>query len=281
VIPGQAYEPTEVRDRVRARFPDLAPLLQRPELDALVERIGLRWDDRGRRYRAPAVGGGETTGLESRPATRVATTVPVIGPGAVGQRLEDSRKSRSFVALGVSAPWLERFTEVLRARFDVVELDLTHALMDALHATAANAGVPWSEVLGADADVPGSRPRQGLHALLQRSLPAVRQAIEQALTTASSVDHGVGRPVLLLDPSLLARYDALGELAPWLDLTTKRPTAVWLVVPQVHGNVGPVCDGRPLPLTAPSQYVPVPAEWIQTYRTVPAAPTPVPEGTFT
>lgn len=158
VVPGQAYDSTEVRDRVRARFPDLAPLPQRPELDGLVERTGLRWDDDRRRYRAPAVPGGETTGLESRPATRVATTVSVIGPGAVGQRLEDSRKSRSFVALGVSAPWLERFTEVLRARFDVVELDLTHALMDALHDTAANAGVPWSEVLGADADVPVTVP---------------------------------------------------------------------------------------------------------------------------
>ena len=278
VVPGQAYETTEVRDRVRARFPDLAPLPQRPDLDALVERTGLRWDDDRRRYRAPAVPGGDTTGLDSRPATRVAAAVPTIGPGAVGQRLEDSRRSRSFVALGVSAPWLERFAEVLRARFDVVELDLTHALMDALHDTAAGVGIPWSEVLGADADVSGSRARQGLGALVQRSLPAVRKAIEGAFATASSVEGGDPRPVVLLDPSLLARYDALGELASWLDLTTKRPAALWLVVPQVHGNVGPVVDSRPLPLTAPSQYVPVPAEWIQTYRTVPTAQIPLPEG---
>ena len=64
---------------------------------------------------------------------------------------------------------------MLRDRFDVVELDLTHTLMDALHDTAATVGVPWSDVLGADADGPGSRAHQGLRALAQRSLPAVHR----------------------------------------------------------------------------------------------------------
>ena len=279
MVPGHWYEASELRERVRSRFPDLPALPQRPDLDALAQQtLGLVWDETRRRYQAPQVSGGYTTGLDSRPATRVAQVVPVIGPGAVGQRLEDSRRNRSFVALGVGAQWLDRCLDVLRTRFDIVELDLTHTLMDALHATAAQVGVPWSEVLGADAEMPGSRAHQGLRALAQRSLPAVRQAIEQALADAD------GRPVLLTDPSLLARYDALGLLAGWMDLATPRPTAIWLVVPQVHGNVGPVVDARPLPLTAPSQYVTVPPEWIQTYRTQPAptdAATPALEGTPT
>lgn len=279
VVPGHLYEAPDLRDRVRNRFPDLPALPQRPDLDPLAQQsLGLTWDETRRRYRAPQVSGGDTTGLDSRPATRVTQVVPVIGPGAVGQRLEDSRRNRSFVALGVGAQWLDRFLDVLRTRFDVDELDLTHTLMDALHATAAQVGLPWSEVLSADADVAGSRAHQGLRALVQRSLPAVRAKL------AEVVDADASRPLLLTDPSLLARYDALGLLTGWMDLATPRPRAVWLVVPQVHGNVGPVVDGRPLPLTAPSQYVPVPPEWIQTYRTQPApaeATIPAPKGSPT
>nr|NLI49791.1 BREX system serine/threonine kinase PglW [Propionibacterium sp.] len=269
VVPGQLAEAADLRDRVRHRFPDLPALPTRPDLDDLAQRaLGLLWDEGQRRYRAPQVPGGDTTGLVSRPATRLPTAVPTIGPGAVGQRLEDSVRSRSFVALGVGAQWLDRFPALLASRYAAIELDLTHVLMDALHATAAQVGVPWSEVLNADADAPGSRSNSGLRALVQRSLPAVRQALDRALT-APDTDT---RPLLLTDPSLLARYDALGLLADWMDLATARPRAVWLVVPQVHGNVGPVVDGRPLPLTAPSQFVTVPPEWIQTH----AAPTDPP-----
>ncbi|BEH01458.1 BREX system serine/threonine kinase PglW [Brooklawnia propionicigenes] len=265
VLPGQAYKAEDLRERVGARFPDLAPLPTRPDLDPIVQQaLSLRWGDDRRAYLAPAVRGGDTTGLDSRPRTNLPSAVGAIGPGAVGQRLADSRRSRSFVALGVGALYLERFVTLLRTDFDVVEVDLTHTLMDALHAAAAAVGVPWSEVLGADADVPGSRPYQGLRALVQRSLPAVRQAIESALADAN------GRPVALVDASLLARYDALDLLTDWLDLATARPTAIWLVVPQLHGRVGPVVDGHPLPLTAPSQYVSVPPEWILAHRSTPA-----------
>lgn len=285
VVPGQLSEASDLRDRVRNRFPDLPALPTRPDLDQLAQQaLGLHWDDTARRYRAPQVPGGDTTGLDSRQATHVTPPVPVIGPGAVGQRLEDSIRRRSFVALGVGAQWLERFPALLHSRFDAVELDLTHELMDALHATAAAVGVPWSEVLNADAEGPGSRGHQGLRALVQRSLPAVRaklaafveaptpvEPVETPVNTTAPTDRidATARPLLLTDPSLLARYDALGLLADWMDLATARPRAVWLVVPQVHGNVGPVVDGRPLPLTAPSQFVAVPPEWIQTHLTAP------------
>jgi serine/threonine protein kinase len=270
VIPGQLYRPSELRDRVQARFPQLRPLPQRPELDSIVDGLGrgLRYDDTARGYRAAAAAGKDTTGLESRLQTQLGTPATLAsGPGAVGQRLIDSRKGRSFVALGVDAGAHDRLVGVLTTHFDAVTLDLTHTLMDALHATAASAGLPWDVVLGADADQPGSRAHNGLRALVERSLPTVRATIETTLQEAA------GRPVALLDASLLARYDALGLLADWMDLSTPRPTAVWLVVPQLHGNIGPMVDGHSLPLTAPNQYVSVPRDWIDTYHR-----TPAPEG---
>ncbi|MBB1516009.1 BREX system serine/threonine kinase PglW [Tessaracoccus sp. MC1679] len=269
VVPGQLYQPSELRERVQARFPQLPPMPQRPALDAIVDAAGrgLRHDDAARGYRAPVAAGKDTTGLDSRLATTLGTTPVATGPGAVGQRLLDSRKGRSFIALGVEAALQDRLAGVLTTHFDAVALDLTHTLMDALHATAAHAGLSWAVVLGADADQPGTRAHTGLRALVERSLPAVAAAIDETLTSAG------GRPVALLDASLLARYDALGLLAGWMDLSTPRPTAVWLVVPQLHGNLGPMVDGHSLPLTAPNQYVSVPRDWISTHLA-----TPVPEG---
>lgn len=267
VAPGQRYPAEELRDRVAARFPDLPELPTRPDLDQVVAQagIGLRFDEDARAYAAPAPTGGDTTGLERRQPTLHPTHTQQLGPGAVGQRLLDSRQRRSFIALGVAPQRLDALLTVLRDRFDAVELDLSAALLDALHAAAAAANIPWSTVLDADADAPGSRAQTGLNALVSRALPQVRAAIEQALAAAGD------RPVALVDAALLARFDALGELAPWLDLATPRPTAVWLVVPQLPASWGALVDGRPLPLTAPSQFVTVPLDWIDLHR-------PAPEG---
>lgn len=262
VVAGQEFTTDALRERVAARFPDLASLPARPDLDRVVTdaHLGLYWDDARRKYYAPGTAG-QTTGLETRPGTTLPPTHAPSGPGAIGQRLLDSHDRRSFVALGVQAGVAtDQLRAVLVDRYNAVGLDLTHTLLAALHDTAAAVNIPWSHVLTADADPVGSRGHQGLRALVQRSLPAVSAAIEKALAQAD------GRPVALTDASLLARHDALDLLAHWIDLATPRPSALWLLVPQVHANIGAIIDGRPLPLAAPSQFVPVSKDWIDAQR---------------
>ena len=262
VVPGVEYSADALRERVANRFPNLAPLPKRPDLDHIVTdaAAGLHWDEARRSYHAPRPHG-QTTGLDTRSATIHVRPSSLSGPGPIGQRLIDSRERRSFVALGVPAGAVaDRLGAVLRDRFEAVGLDLTHTLLEALHRTAATLKVPWDLVLMADADAPASRASQGLHALVRQSLPTVAQAIRQTLTDAG------GRPVVLTDASLLARHDALGLLAEWMDLATTRPTALWLVVPQLHANNGPMVDGQPLPLAAPSQFVPVTQDWVDAQR---------------
>lgn len=269
IVAGQLYPSSELRERVRARFPQLAPLPQRPSLDAIVDGIGqgLHYDEAARGYRAPAAVGKDTTGLDSRLATTVSVATQTTGPGAVGQRLIDSSRSHSFIALGMDAPLHDRLADVLTTHFDAVSLNLAHTLMDALRRTASQAGIDWGVVVDADAEKPGTRAQAGLHALVGRSLSTVSDAVEAAL------DSSEGRPVALLDASLLARYGALDLLSGWMDLATRRPSAVWLLVPQLHGNLGPMVDGHSLPLTAPNQFVSVPRDWIGMYHG-----TPAPEG---
>ena len=141
---------------------------------------------------------------------------------------------------------------------------MTQVLVDAMRAQAAEVGLGWDTVRAADAAPPGSRDAAGLSVLVQRSLPVVEQAIESAV---AKVPEGT-RPVLLTEIAPLARYDHLATLSRWTDLATRRPQAIWLLVPQLAGSQGAVIDKRPLPLAAPGQYFRLDAEWIDAHGRV-------------
>jgi hypothetical protein len=51
-------------------------------------------------------------------------------------------------------------------------------------------------------------------------------------------------------------------LAPRADLATGRQQAIWAEVPQLPGNLGPVIDGRPLPLAAAGQFFRLDSDWL-------------------
>lgn len=167
---------------------------------------------------------------------------------------------KSFLALGVTAPYLDKLTEVLTTEYEATTIDLTHELITAIRRQAAERKVPWALALAADAEAATGRAGQGLRALVNGALPAVDTTIDQALHS------GEPGPVVLTDASLLRRYDALGTLSRWMDLATPRGRAVWLVVPQLHANLGPLIDGRPLPLSSPNQFTSIPSEWIDSRR---------------
>ncbi|MFI0791571.1 BREX system serine/threonine kinase PglW [Micromonospora rubida] len=265
---GQQLTPDEIRERVRVRFPAAPELPRRPGLDSLITDagLGLTFDDRLRVYRALHTGAA-TTGLDSRSATSLATTTSPVGTtGALGARLETSIGSRSFLALGARADRLGRLIDAAQARYGATTVDLTGALLDALRSVSAAANMPWDLVRAADAERESSRPRRGLVELVRRSWPEVEAAVERALTSGRE-----DSPVLLTDASPLARYDNMALLTRWTDLAAPRRRAVWLLVPQLNGNHGPVIDGRPVPLAAPNQFVNLDNEWIDSTAALSAA----------
>jgi serine/threonine protein kinase len=267
---AQPVSAQEMRNRVRARFPALRPLPDRPRLDQLVDEagLGLVYDDAARAYRS-LTRAADTTGLASRMATYVAPTgAAVTEIGHLGHRLAESRSSRSFLALGADGRDLDVAVDVLVRSYDAVPLDLTEVLIEAMRAAAAEVGLPWDAVRAADAAAAGSREAAGLSALVQCSLPAIDAAIEAASARAEPAS----RPVLLLEAAPLARYDQLGRLSRWTDLTSPRRQAIWLVVPQLLGSQGAVIDTRPLPLAAPGQFVRLDSEWLRTRPAVQGVP---------
>jgi len=266
---SQAVTPHEIRDRVRARFPALPPLPDRPRLDQLIEeaRLGLVYDENQHGYRWPTRAAG-TKGLASRQATITTSAAPqLVSGGRSGHRLAESAATRSFLALGVDADRTDRAIEALTGRFEAVVVDVTQVLIDTMRAQAAEVGLPWDMVQAADAAPQGSRDAAGLAALVQRSLPAIDAALD---TAVSGVPEGT-RPVLLTELAPLARYGHLAMLSRWADLAARRAQAIWVLVPQLSGTQGAIIDKRPLPLAAPGQFFRLDAEWIDSRPAVPAA----------
>lgn len=252
--------PKEIQDRFRARFPALAALPERPDLDELIDQAGLhlRYDETQRAFRPPTRVA-DTTQFSSRPPTNLYAGPPdLISGGRDGHRLAESAGSRSFLAIGVDWRKLDRAIDVLTQNLGAVHLDVTQLLIDAMRQQAAAANLPWDTVRAADAAPRGSRDAQGLAVLVQRSLPAIESAIDNALTAST---HRL-QPVLLTDIAPLARYGHLNILASRADLATKRPQAIWVEVPQLDGNRGPVIDGKPLPLAAPGQFFLLESDWL-------------------
>jgi hypothetical protein len=260
---GHRLTAQEVRDRVRARFPALAALPNRPELDELLRSAGLPLayspDERAYLIIAPA-GGAPSGELPTRRITRLTNIPqPLRDRGdQLGRRLADSVASRSFLALGVAAKHLDDAEALLVERFDAVPVDVTGVLLDAMREQADAVGLPWEVVRAADAAAKGSRDAEGLAALVERALPAVDAAVEAASAGAAEGS----RPTLLTEAAPLARYGHLARLGRWTDLGVRRVQAVWLLVPQLAGAQEAMIDGRPLPLAAPGQFLMLGSDWM-------------------
>ncbi|MCZ2839926.1 BREX system serine/threonine kinase PglW [Modestobacter sp. VKM Ac-2985] len=254
VTGAQPIAAQEIRDRVRARFPQLPALPERPRLDTLVSDAGLnlRYDEQHRAFRALAIT--SSTDLESRMDTWVALPgAPLsVSGGQLDRRLTESARSRSFLALGVSAPRHDRAVTTLVERHGARVLDVTGVFIDALR-TQSEGKIGWTDVVAADARPAGTREALGLSRLVEFALPAINRAIE-AMDGES--------PLLLVEASPLSRYDKLSMLSRWTDLSAPRRQAVWVLVPQLAGNTGPMLDGRPLPLAAPGQFLRLDDEWL-------------------
>ena len=262
VSPSQRLRPDEIAASVRARFPDLAPLPVRPHLDAIMIDAGLpvRWDPDADAY-VTSSRGGSMTALASRLTASSVTRADPRLRGTTDARLAESVGSRSFLALGAAPGLLDEVAAALVARHGAVTVDVTAVLLDAVRAQADRASVPWQEVRAADAAEPGSRPAQGLAALVRAALPAVRDRITVALDGAPEGS----RPVLLTEAAPLARYGHVDLLAAYADLTAHRRQAVWLLLP-VGVDGGPLLDRAPVPLAHGGQFMRLPVDWTREDR---------------
>lgn len=258
----------DIQDRVRGRYPDAAPLPERPFLDQLLEDVGapLVWDVAAARgqgaYRRAVLHSGMTAGTTTA-LSRHGAVPSVAGSHASDDRFSpwastDDRLSRSLqhgglLALTVTPRLARRAEAVLLQRFALDDAASTSAtpasagvrrinfdalFLAALREQAQAARADWQVVLHADATERTSRHWMNLQLLAKRTLPTLRAALLHSPS-----------PILLVCVGLLARYDLL-HLLTELEMHAGRPghtPTAWVLLPSSQEGL-PLIDGAAVPL---------------------------------
>jgi serine/threonine protein kinase len=253
----------QVRERVRARFPQAEPLPERPELDRVLAEaeVGLEWDaDAGRYVLAEALGAfSGTASRGSTAGTRYATLAEADAEADdLDRRVERLRSEGGFLAATVDRRNLDRAARTLGARLGALVLDLDRELVAAMRAAASAAGADWRVLLDADACPPSDARFRALKRLVDRAAAALDERVRAA-----------GPLVVALDAGLLARYGRFDLVERWRDDLTRALTrdeatlkGLILVVPSADRERRPVLDGTPVPVATAGQWARVPTSWL-------------------
>ena len=271
-----------IRDRVSGRYPEAAPVPDRPQIDTLLQSAGFdfEWDSNGK-------GGGcyvarirdvtsITSGSES--ISRVPTssgsatnnqvtqeiTPEIADARQFEERLERGIKEGSFLALIVNPKCYQRAVYELQNRFSIEVVDIEGLIVDTLRDVASKANAKWDALVNADAK-PGSEPWKKFMVLVNRAMPIVEKSL---VTGHSSFENDQGqvtsykRSILLIYPGLLARYEQLGLLEKIRDEIGRSNGlhSCWILIP---GDSQAFIDGKPVPIISPGQKTKIPDQWIR------------------
>jgi hypothetical protein len=250
--------PGAVADRVRARFPEAAPLPGRPELDRLLEPLGLRWNASEGKYVLEVRGG-----ILGPRSSTTARTTSFASPDERDAAVRDTEErfariawEGGFLALTVDRRRIAEAVPAVAARLGATALELDRLLIAAMREQAAAAGADWNVLLLADAAERGDRRWNLLQRLVERALPRVETRLYR--TSGVAVLSGLG---------LLARYDRMQVVERLRDALTRRGgdhplTGAVIVVPGEDPSARPVVDGHPVPVVTANQWAHLPSAWL-------------------
>jgi hypothetical protein len=253
----------EVRERVRSRYPEAAPLPDPPVLDTLLEEAGFefQWNPT-----LKGVGGyvsrlrdSLTVSSRSESAVRRPTgmapeeglevTHEVADARLFEERLRHGIKEGSFYTLLVNPRYYQSAYQELCHRFPIELVDFEEIFLKALRQVVDKAGAKWDAVVGADA-TPGDGKWDRLMVLVKRAIPLVEEQLDSAK-----------KPILVIYAGLLARYGQMGLLERLRDKIGRRDgiPGLWLLVPGDHQAL---MDGEVVPVLSPGQRARIPESWL-------------------
>ena len=257
---NESLSPSQIRSRVTARFPELDRVPTRPHLDTIIGQTNLQlvWDDERDVYRFPDSEPASATTMHTRKPTRV----PAPAEAVLDVTSEDytnnvallqrSLGECGFVAVGVPIPpdrpgEHERVARALAETYRGQVVDVTTRLIAAMRNLAAQQGMSWDLIRGADAAEASSRDARGLRAVIDRVVPQLWAELQAAVFDGETS----AEPLILTEVSPLARYGHLDILAKLSDLAAPRRRPVWVVLPQLRGQLGALVDRKPIQLGSP------------------------------
>ncbi len=251
----------ELRRRVEARYPEAAPLPPRPQLDALVEELGLRYVAASGLYSRPGEEGKSSLHTSVRSPfttfTRVRTGPEIaaadVARGEFDDRVRLCLERRSLLVLGVTAD-LTRYAErALRNRFNLEPHSFDALFLAELDRQIARARVNPYLVFSTDGV---GRLGDGWPNL-RRLAEATATAIADALLPAKT-------PLLLTQPGLIGRYQLTGFLDRLVSAARDADdgAAIFLLVPG-HDRAAPVIGDVAIPGLLPGQHCWIPGSWLR------------------
>jgi len=253
---------SQIRSRVESRYPEAQPLPDRPELDALLERVGLdvRWNAESTTYHRREVAATFTSGssIPRRRTTATSTRQVEVTPDMASARQFEDRLQRDydeggFLVLMVRPSRMRACEANLLRRFDLERVSFDSLLFDALRNEAQELDVAWQVVEQADGSETGHQDWKNLLHLVSMAQPRMEQEL------LSREEH-----LLLVHPGLIARYDMMSLLETLRDRVghdAKCP-GVWVLVPTDEQNDMPFLDDAEIPLISPGQRAKVSEAWI-------------------
>jgi serine/threonine protein kinase len=261
-LSGAGLTPEIVKKRIAARYPEAAPLPERPALDALLAPHGLVF--------MPEIGSGEY----ARPGVHAHTSLTVAmpsrkptAPGLPQRRSPEAQRAAAFqdqldrgVAAGrfrvvqVRADVASHATDALASALKTRPVSLDLELFAAVRKTATELGVEWANIKAADRAGPDGP-----------DWPLLLELVRQA--TDGVVDDLLKRreqTLVLAWPGALARYGLSGALTRIVDGAERGDApAILLVVPSHADGTAPSINGRlPVPAPLPSQRLVMPDAWL-------------------
>jgi serine/threonine protein kinase len=261
-LSGGGLTPEVVKKRIAARYPEAAPLPDRPVLDALLAPHGLMF--------VSDIGAGEYTRPGQYAHTSMTVALPTRKPTAPGppqRRSPDAQRAAAFqdqldrgIAAGrfrvvqVRADIAGLATEALASALKTKAVSLDHELFAAIRKTAEELNVDWTNIETADRIGPDG-PDWPL--LLELVRQAADGLVEDILKRREQT-------LVLAWPGALARYGLAGALARIVDGAERGDApAILFIVPSHADGTSPSINGRlPVPVPLPSQRLVMPDAWL-------------------
>ena len=252
----------QIRSRLESRYPEAERLPDRPELDALLHRVGLdvQWSPETTTFHRRDVKILATSGSSVKPRHSTATsarhievTPDVAEARQFEERLRHAYADGGFLALTVRPSRMRRCEDELLRRFKLQRVSFDEVLFDALREEAKELEIDWATIEQADGTDPSSTDWKNLLHLIGRVAPKITNDL------MSRKSH-----LLLVHPGLIARYDQMSVLETLRDKVGHDVSCpgLWVLVATDGQCDMPILDHAEIPLITPGQRAKVSESWI-------------------
>jgi len=256
----------ELKSRVQGRYPKGESLPDRPELDQLLDEVGLdlKWHPKAAGEKGAYVFIRSEISISSTGSTfstvSIEDKIPYVtsdeaDAGFFDSRLEKANTEGSFLVLSVAQRSILKARGALMNRFALKSVNFDELFIPVLKEEAEKKRIRWEVILRADAAEKESQDWQNLQRLVSLCMPRVEEKLSSCNQT-----------ILLTGIGLMARYDQLkliDDLRDKAGVTGGTLEGLWILVPESAQSTLPTVDGKPIPVLTSGQHARIPKTWIK------------------